>query len=101
MQITGTAEMHYVYFGLCHFQSGPWTLRRQFNMGRHLDCDGLTTFIDPVQNRLSQIETDYQQKIQDLTQQLCMAKAIIYQYSAGMNGTGKHLENSDDIVSYY
>ena len=76
-------------------------MRRQTNMGRHLDCDGLTTFIDPVQNRLLQIETEYQQKIQGLTQQLCMAKAIIYQYTAGMNGTGKHMENADDIVSYY
>ncbi|ELT99015.1 hypothetical protein CAPTEDRAFT_226204 [Capitella teleta] len=64
----------------------------QNQVGRLIDLDGLTCHMDPVQQRLAQIEADYQQQLRQMERQLLMHKKVLHQYAtaaaaaAGCNG---------------
>ena len=67
-----------------------------------MDLDGLTCHVDPVQQRLAQIEAEYQQQLRMLERQLLMHKKVLHQYAAAAAAAscnGCHFLESDDIVS--
>ncbi|XP_071094279.1 phosphatidylinositol-3,5-bisphosphate 3-phosphatase MTMR3-like isoform X1 [Haliotis cracherodii] len=75
-------------------------LSRHYNgLGRHLDKDGLTTFVDPVQQRMYQLESEYKRRVQILEIQLAAARKILQQNGCS-NGNGRtYPDYRDDIAS--
>ncbi|KAJ8312915.1 hypothetical protein KUTeg_010288 [Tegillarca granosa] len=83
-------------------KSSETQLQRQLiGVGRHLDIDGLTTFNDPVQQRMLQIEAEYKKDIQVLQSQLSAAYGLLMQHASACSGAGRCLLEAakDDIVS--
>ncbi|XP_050407864.2 myotubularin-related protein 3 [Patella vulgata] len=75
-------------------KSCDWQINRQLNgVGRHLDCDGLTTFIDPIQQRMQQKEADYKKVIEDLRMKVCSLQKQLC-----CNGI-QRLDNRDDLMA--
>ncbi|XP_041347443.1 myotubularin-related protein 3-like isoform X2 [Gigantopelta aegis] len=63
-------------------------LSRQLNgLSRHLDSDGLTAFVDPVQQRMQHIEVEYKRQVEILQFQLAAACRKLN--SLGCNGIGR------------
>ncbi|XP_069134648.1 LOW QUALITY PROTEIN: phosphatidylinositol-3,5-bisphosphate 3-phosphatase MTMR3-like, partial [Argopecten irradians] len=63
--------------------------RHLSGIGRHLDIDGLTIFNEPVQQRMRQIETDYERQIQALKSHLANAQALLLQHASACSGAGR------------
>ncbi|XP_033747219.1 myotubularin-related protein 3-like [Pecten maximus] len=63
--------------------------RHLSGIGRHLDIDGLTIFHEPVQQRMRQIETDYERQIQALKSHLANAQALLLQHASACSGAGR------------
>ncbi|KAL8604614.1 hypothetical protein ACOMHN_013394 [Nucella lapillus] len=71
-------------------------LVRQLNsVARHLDCDGLTTFVDPALERVQQMKRDYQRRIIALEYKLAATTAHFNQMMPLSNGAGRVVESSD------
>ena len=69
---------------------------RQLNsVARHLDCDGLTTFVDPATERVQNMQYEYQRQIAELENRLALAKAQMAQFNFATtyNGAGQGPEN--------
>ncbi|XP_021374659.1 myotubularin-related protein 3-like isoform X1 [Mizuhopecten yessoensis] len=63
--------------------------RHLSGIGRHLDIDGLTIFNEPVQQRMRQIEADYERQILALKSHLANAQALILQHASACSGAGR------------
>lgn len=64
-------------------------LVRQLNsVARHLDCDGLTTFVDGGIERVQLMMTEYQRRIAELEARLAAANAHLNQVMPSYNGAG-------------
>lgn len=69
-------------------------------LGRHLDTDGLTTFNDPAQVRMLQLEMEYQQRMEAMERQLQLMRMAFQQCGLVQNGTGRGFsEAKDELVS--
>ena len=73
--------------------------RPQNGVSRYLDSDGLQKFEDPVQQRMVEIMSSYQEQIRLLEGKLQTAKSLLYHYTSGKNGAGK--PPLEDTVSEY
>lgn len=69
--------------------SEPPLQRHLSGIGRHLDVDGLTKFCDPVQQRMRQIEGDYERQMQVLKSHLANANALLLQHASACSGGGR------------
>ncbi|XP_060076299.1 myotubularin-related protein 3-like [Ylistrum balloti] len=63
--------------------------RHLSGIGRHLDIDGLTIFQEPVQQRMRQIENDYERQIHALKSHLANAQALLLQHASACSGAGR------------
>ena len=73
---------------------------RQLNsVARHLDCDGLTTFVDPGLERVQQMMTEYQRRIVDLEYKLMATTAHLNQIMPTLNGAGHGVDPSEYMVN--
>lgn len=63
-------------------------------ISKHLDCDGLTTFEDPVHNQLQEIHRQNEARITMLQKQF---KTALCQIAANCNG--KYIPDRDEVVS--
>ena len=74
---------------------------RQLNsVARHLDCDGLTTFVDPGLERVQHMMTDYQRRIADLEYKLMATTAHLNQILPTYNGAGRGVDPSEFMVNF-
>jgi hypothetical protein len=72
---------------------------KQLNsVARHLDCDGLTTFVDPGTERVQLLMSEYQRRIAELESRLANANAHLSQVMPMYNGAG-HGPDTVDLVS--
>ncbi|KAK3083958.1 hypothetical protein FSP39_006006 [Pinctada imbricata] len=69
-------------------------------IGRHLDVDGLTTFTDPVQQRVLQIQRDYNHQIQLLKNHLAAANAALLQHASACSGGGRCVLDTDHFFPF-
>ncbi|PVD33089.1 hypothetical protein C0Q70_08538, partial [Pomacea canaliculata] len=69
-------------------------------IGRHLDCDGLTRFVDPIIERVQQMEMAYQQRIADLEMQLGVMRQNLLQLAPCCNGAGRAIIDPSDLQGF-
>lgn len=91
--------MHFRSF--LFLQSNDSSIQRQLSgIGRHLDYDGLTTFNESLQQRMSQMQSEYEKEIEILRSHLQAATTALLTHASNCTGAGKCiLEAKDEIVS--
>ncbi|KAL5016282.1 hypothetical protein ScPMuIL_005871 [Solemya velum] len=82
-------------------KSNDSSIQRQLSgIGRHLDYDGLTTFNESLQQRMSQMQSEYEKEIEILRSHLQAATTALLTHASNCTGAGKCiLEAKDEILS--
>lgn len=79
-------------------QFGVWNGRASCKFGQSVDWDGLPSYVDPVQQRITQLVTEYDQQIRQLSIQLSHTRACLQK--ATLNGGQLINDARDEQVTH-